>query len=192
MGAVICFVILGECGATFLSSFLRTRLEGPTARDRPKEGERDTRNNCRYMGQRDEGGRVPFLRGWTPSLRSGRESLSPTSSFSFRCPGPPEKKVEGKTTGAQKVLYWWYQQKRGKTFFSSLLAAARRSRLAKKDEEVATKKKSKEKLSRKTRKGYCSLIHFVALGSAVRSPVILAVLCLELVVCFFAMYSYQW
>ncbi len=160
--------------------------DGRRGTDRPREGERDTRNNCRYMGQRDEGGRVPFLRGWTPSLRSGSESLSPTFSFPFRCPGLPEKKVEGKTTGAQKVLlYWWYQQKRGKTFFSSLLAAARRSRLAKKDEEVATKKKSKEKLSRKARKGYCSRIHFVALGSAVRSPAVLAVLCLELAVCFF-------
>ncbi len=103
------------------------------------------------------------------------------------------KKVGRKNYGSAKsttVLVVPTEER--KNFFPSLLAAAGRSRLAKKDEEVAAKKKSKEKLNRKAREGYCSLIHFVALRSAVRSPAIIAVLCLELVVCFFAMYSYQW
>ncbi len=120
MGAVICIVILGECGATFISSFLRTRLGGRTARDRPREGEGDTRNNCRYMGHREtrEGGSLFCVAGRRLFARVANPSFFLPFLSPFRCPGPPEKKVEGKTTGAQKVLlYWWYQQKRGKTFF---------------------------------------------------------------------------
>ena len=160
----------------------RTDGEGPTDRGR----ERETREIIAATWDREtrEGGSLFCVAGHHLFARVANPSLLPFLSLFAVLDFP--KKVEGKTTGAQKVLlYWWYQQKRGKTFFSSLLAAARRSRLAKKDEEVATKKKSKEKLSRKARKGYCSRIHFVALGSAVRSPAVLAVLCLELAVCFF-------